>query len=190
MLLILLQAGFPNGQCNNYLMHSFGKLSDKGFEKMMQFYTYLKASKFPTMTQILRDEDLIGAFPCDENLKRGNLFLKSVELQDSQILLLLLLESELSRFAAWVNPSNASNQIPDPINERFVKWNCVVRTAWAIDPMIAICMRYRFKNYLAVIDAEISLCSKYSEVKLSDSPEAISFLMKVSSDNNDDHLRV
>lgn len=79
---------------------------------------------------------------------------------------------------------------PEPVNERIAKWPTLVKTAWQINPFVAIHLRSRFINSLNVIDSEILEHSRFFEITLSRSPEAISFLLKNSwKKRHDDQLR-
>lgn len=114
-------------------------------------------------------------------------------MHDAQQLLLVLLESELNRYATWMSPMQpiVISQMPDPVNERLIKWTIIVKNAWLINPLVAIHMRSRFCNSLATIDSEISELSRYFEIKMASSPDAISFLLKNSwKQRHDEQLRV
>jgi hypothetical protein len=101
---------------------SYGKLTLKELEKMLQFYLYLKETRLVSTIQLLESEGLKTVFPGNYDGERGILVLIKVELQDAQQLLLALLESELNRFATWMSPLQPTglSQMPDPVIERVV----------------------------------------------------------------------
>jgi hypothetical protein len=65
-----------------------------------------------------------------------------------------------------------------------------VKTAWQINPSVAVNLRSRFVNSLNLIDAEIMEHSKYFEIKVAASSDAVSYLLKNSwKQRHDEQLR-
>jgi hypothetical protein len=73
-----------------------------------------------------------------------------------------------------------------------MKWKQLVRTAWAINPCVAVQLRYRFSSARKMIDAELTKYSFLSEVTVSGMDEAL-FLLKLeekSKIDEDSSMRV
>ena len=68
-----------------------------------------------------------------------------------------------------------------------MKWTDLVKTAWSINPCVAVQLRYRFSSARKIIDRELSRFSFLSEVSVSEMDEAL-FMLKLKEkskiDNN------
>ncbi|KAI8916255.1 hypothetical protein EDD86DRAFT_186242 [Gorgonomyces haynaldii] len=162
----------------------FGALTTREFEKIALFYKVLSDLKI----------DKVSLTPEQKLLFPGSPDGERVNVSEAQQVLLLLLESELHRFATWISPLQSIElempSIPQPVNERLVKWNQVVRVAWQIEPLLAVHLRSRFSNSMAIIDMELAEYTRDFEVLCSASPEALDLLMKSNWKKNDDQLRL
>lgn len=97
-------------------------MTNDEFLKILQFYHTLNEVMMPSTSQILHKEGLKSVFPGTPKGERGLNLPDSVELSEVKQLLLLLLESELNRYAAWISPLLAGTHpnLPEPVNERNV----------------------------------------------------------------------
>eukprot|EP00842_Homolaphlyctis_polyrhiza_P006020 jgi/Hompol1/6419/HPOL_002262-RA len=115
-----------------------------------------------------------------------------VELADVQSLLIVLLEHEIARLATWTKPleSDPDLALPQPPNERLIKWPQLVRLAWSLNPIVAIQLRARFINSADSIEVEIADISRHNEITCLRSPEAAHLFLKNSwRHRSDDSLR-
>ena len=73
-----------------------------------------------------------------------------------------------------------------------MKWSELVKTAWSINPRVAVQLRYRFSSASKLIDEELARFSFLSEVSVSEMDEAL-FMLKLkdkSKIDNDSAMRV
>ncbi|KAJ1550357.1 phosphatidylinositol-4- kinase, partial [Nowakowskiella sp. JEL0078] len=107
-----------------------------------------------------------------------------VDLEDAHQLLLLLLESEMSRLTTWHDPldeKKSENSINIVMNmEKTTKWSATVRTAWAIKPQLVLQLRQRFNMPLVldIIEREITEICGSEAVALLDYSEGATYLIK------------
>jgi phosphatidylinositol 4-kinase len=108
----------------------------------------------------------------------------------------LLIENEIFRLTVWANPSNEAKRGSDPhgsiernmleVNTFLVQrmvihvfqqstWPGVVRTAWEVDPAIAVYLTERFKSPAA--HAEVQNLVRSNPDRVVDTPEALRFLI-------------
>ncbi|KAI6131993.1 hypothetical protein EDD16DRAFT_1821529 [Pisolithus croceorrhizus] len=92
----------------------------------------------------------------------------------------LLVENEITRLTVWVNPSNDSGRGTDyhSITERSMlenNWPTCVRTAWEIDPAIAMHMMERFKSPSAHVEVEKLV--RANPIVVASTPEGLRFLV-------------
>lgn len=95
-------------------------------------------------------------------------------------LLALLLENEIIRLNVWVNPTHDAKRGTDHLNtlERSYSettWLQLVRTAWTIDPAIAIHMATRFKS--RIVSMEVTRLVRSHTKEALGIPEAVKFLV-------------
>jgi phosphatidylinositol 4-kinase len=95
-------------------------------------------------------------------------------------LLQLLVESEINRLLVWSNPSNVRDRVftqPGSLESQVSneEWSKLVRTAWKIQPGVAVHMGERFKN--ANLSAEIGRLVRASPKSVLDVPEALCFFL-------------
>ncbi|KAK0497081.1 hypothetical protein EDD18DRAFT_1165281 [Armillaria luteobubalina] len=93
----------------------------------------------------------------------------------------LLVESEIYRLHVWANPANDLRRGTDHIisSERTLldtAWVQILRTAWKIDPTIAVYMTERFK--LPILRSEVGRLVRSSTIEVLDIPEALPFLVE------------
>ncbi|OAJ42765.1 hypothetical protein BDEG_26179 [Batrachochytrium dendrobatidis JEL423] len=119
-----------------------------------------------------------------------------VELSDAQALVTLLFEHELCRLATWIRPLEDNmapsfmTLIPPSPNERQIKWASIVRTAWSLNPVVAVHLPARFLMSSDTIEAEISEVSKFNEISCIECPEAVALFLRNSwRYRTDDQLR-
>ncbi len=149
---------------------------------MTDLYDSFKRVHFDPLRSYLTTPLLRVAFIVNSNGER-------VEFSDVQQLLLTLWENEINRFYCWLKPfaHDETMNIPPPVNEKIVKWGSIVKTAWRINPLVAICLRERFCNSADLIDAEIAELSKFSHIKTISSQTALSIFLKNSWKARSDH---
>lgn len=66
----------------------------------------------------------------------------------------------------------------------------LVKTAWAINPNVAVQLRYRFASAQSVIDNELRKVGQDSEIKVCDIDESLSLLRTEDVSALDSRLRV
>lgn len=92
----------------------------------------------------------------------------------------LLVENEITRLTVWVNPTNESRRGTDyhSNTERTMldnNWPTCVRTAWEIDPAIALHMMERFKSPSAHVEVERLV--RANPMAVASTPEGLKFLV-------------
>ncbi|EJU05379.1 atypical/PIKK/PI4K protein kinase [Dacryopinax primogenitus] len=95
-------------------------------------------------------------------------------------LLRLLVENEIARLIVWANPTNdlkREQDQPSTIEKSFTDgiWSQSVRTAWKINPAIAVYMAERFK--VASVHSEVSRLVRAQPKEVIDIPEALQFML-------------
>ncbi|KAG8958845.1 phosphatidylinositol-4- kinase, partial [Tulasnella sp. 425] len=95
-------------------------------------------------------------------------------------LLRLLVETEITRLNVWSNPINDFRRGPDHViaaERSFLddSWNQVVRTAWRIDPAIAVHMSERFKA--PAVSLEVNRLVRANPGEVCHVPEALRFFL-------------
>ena len=170
---------------------TFGDINQECLKKMLRFYHIIKKLKFEKISTRLYNPLLKSAFLS----YRGD---DRVEFADVQRLLLLLWESEINRICVWLKPldeggsRSEKNDIPPLVAERSVKWSFIVKTAWRINPRVAIALHSRFLNSSEAIEIEIADLSKYSHIKALQCPSALPIILsktwKGKSENQLRHL--
>lgn len=95
-------------------------------------------------------------------------------------LLRLLVETEITRLNVWSNPINDFRRGPDHViaaERSFLddSWNQVVRTAWRIDPAIAVHMSERFKA--PAVSSEVNRLVRANPGEVCHVPEALRFFL-------------
>ncbi|KAG8934422.1 phosphatidylinositol-4- kinase [Tulasnella sp. 417] len=95
-------------------------------------------------------------------------------------LLRLLVETEIVRLNVWSNPTNDFRRGPDHVvaaERSFLddSWNQVVRTAWRVDPAIAVHMSERFKA--PAVSLEINRLVRANPSEVCHVPEALRFFL-------------
>ena len=160
---------------------TFGDVSKTHFSKMIGMFNTIKKLSFDKVSVNLTTHLSKSAFTTFER----------IELSDIQQLLLLLWEDEIYRISAWLRPlvGDDANFLPPPVNERQVKWSFIVKTAWRINPSLAISLRSRFVNNIDAINAEIIELSKFSLVKVLSRPDALTIFLKNAKFRNENQLR-
>ncbi|KAH6563604.1 hypothetical protein BASA62_008439 [Batrachochytrium salamandrivorans] len=167
----------------------FGRIKAFDLKKLAQFYYTFKEIKFGK-----------GSFCASSRIDRVLLnntgSTSRVELSDAQNLVALLLEHEISRLSTWVCPLEdgtvqpVTMQMPPPPNERQIKWASIVRTAWSLNPVVAVQLSARFVTSSETIESEISEISKYNEISCINCSEAATlFLKNAWRSRSDDQLR-
>jgi phosphatidylinositol 4-kinase len=108
-----------------------------------------------------------------------------VEFGEVQNLLVLLMEYKIQRHLTWYSPlvedmGELTFIPPPPINEKLLKWHSIIRTAWRINPEMAIHLSSRFPNCADIINFEITEFAKSSEIRAINSPAAAQVFIKNS----------
>lgn len=106
----------------------------------------------------------------------------------------LLIENEIYRLDVWANPTNdprrgidhvTATSYADVSTRRILRrrgsryqvpWSSVVRTAWQINPAIAVHMSERFK--IPIVRAEVGRLVRSNTVEVLDVPEALPFFVE------------
>ncbi|KAJ3023680.1 phosphatidylinositol-4- kinase [Thoreauomyces humboldtii] len=154
----------------------FGQVDQRELDILISFYTIIKNLRSgctsPTFLDTPRARFAriawFGAAPAGRVL-----------LSDAQQLLLLLLENEIHRLAAWLNPlDDKKARVPDlpPNTERTGNWLATLRHAWSINPHVAIHLGSRFSNVEALGPALNALVHS-SAASVIDLPEALPYVL-------------
>ncbi|KAG9016282.1 phosphatidylinositol-4- kinase [Tulasnella sp. 427] len=123
----------------------------------------------------VRADHLTTSMTAERHASRGSARQKSLN-----NLLRLLVENEIVRLNVWSNPTNDFRRGPDHVlaaERSFLddSWYQVVRTAWRIDPAIAVHMAERFKA--PSVSLEVNRLVRANPDEVSHVPEALrSFL--------------
>ncbi|KAJ3296301.1 phosphatidylinositol-4- kinase [Borealophlyctis nickersoniae] len=164
----------------------FGNLEKGEIELIVSFYDIIKAH---------RPEKTIG-IACSSPMKSAMLAAGPagrVELNDAQQLLLLLLENELSRLTPWMNPlDDKSQNLPTPPVHQVgtIKWSTMVRTAWSVNPAVALQLTSRFVGAADAINVELAELSLLSSASVMNNPEGLSVILRhAGKASADDQLR-
>lgn len=158
------------------------------FFKLIFAYNTVKNLKFEKLSSTLTTPLLKSAFVTFRENER-------LEFNDVQQLVILLWEQDIHRFSSWLKPLAADEAssgltLPPPINERLVKWGSIVRTAWRINPEVAISLRSRFVNSAELIDAELLEVAKTSYIRAMSSSDAVTvFLKNINKTKAENQLR-
>ncbi|KZT60454.1 hypothetical protein CALCODRAFT_119134 [Calocera cornea HHB12733] len=104
----------------------------------------------------------------------------AVQHKNRNELLRLLVENEIQRLIVWVNPTNdlkREQDQPATMEKSLLEpmWAQAVRTAWKIDPAIAVHMGERFKS--PSVHSEIGRLVRAQPKEAVDIPEALPFLL-------------
>ncbi|KAJ8322856.1 Phosphatidylinositol 4-kinase stt4 [Batrachochytrium dendrobatidis] len=167
----------------------FGRIKVVDLKKLIEFYHSIKDIKFSRSIVWTTSKTNRVLLNCAGNSER-------VELSDAQALVTLLFEHELCRLATWIRPLEDNmapsfmTLIPPSPNERQIKWASIVRTAWSLNPVVAVHLPARFLMSSDTIEAEISEVSKFNEISCIECPEAVALFLRNSwRYRTDDQLR-
>ena len=166
----------------------FGNIKKPELVNLMRFYTVLKKVDFENYNVLIESPLLKTAFDFRAPQDR-------VEPIDVKNLAIILTEFRIHRFATWIYPLGDSDAIeelnlPPPVNERQIKWPLIVKTAWRINPKVAIHLLDRFPNNSETIANEIFVHARNCEIKVVDCAAATNVFLKSSSNYRiDPHLR-
>ncbi|KIJ56890.1 hypothetical protein M422DRAFT_238481 [Sphaerobolus stellatus SS14] len=110
------------------------------------------------------------------------------DFKNTNLLLRLLVENEIYRLCVWKNPTNDSQRGTDHLNftEKGLlepSWRQLIRTAWKVDPAVAIHLTDRFKN--PIIADEVGKWVRSNTRSVTGNPAALKFLL----DQNDSSIR-
>ncbi|KAH7923479.1 hypothetical protein BV22DRAFT_1036261 [Leucogyrophana mollusca] len=144
---------------------------DADIKVLSEFLSYLQTDSVRGLTSL-------SSFPAAQSASKAPLH--AARLKSINQPLRLLVENEIFRLTVWANPSNDVKRGTDHFGtaERNMlepSWAAVVRTAWEIDPAIAIYITERFKSPTAHAEVEKLVRSNTSEVV--NTPEALRFLI-------------
>ncbi|KAL2917897.1 Phosphatidylinositol 4-kinase stt4 [Polyrhizophydium stewartii] len=155
----------------------FGRITKSELGKLVDFYSFVKEIRFGKNSSTITTRiNRIFFNACTDS--------ERVELADAQQLVLVLLEHELNRLATWLLPvddgviDSFGGRLPPPPNERLVKWPFIVRTAWNINPIVAVQLPSRFVTSAELIQIEIAEVSKFNEISCIQCPEASLLFLK------------
>jgi phosphatidylinositol 4-kinase len=154
----------------------------------VNFYKTLTEIEVDAISQIVTNPLLRSAFSTRNDNDRN-------DLSDIKQLAIFLMESRIHSYACWVFPLGPETggygvDLPPPINERMVKWSVIVKTAWLVDPKVAVHLIDRFPNSTEAIESEILDCAKGSEIKVVDCAAAsLIFLRNANKNRMDSQLR-
>ncbi|KAJ3144888.1 phosphatidylinositol-4- kinase [Geranomyces variabilis] len=154
----------------------FGKVSQTELDIIMNFYSVVKTFRSGGNNPVILDSPRARfariAWCAPSPAGRVNL-------SNARQLLLLLLENEIHRLAAWLNPlDDKKARVPDlPLNaERTSSWLQTLRHAWSINPHVAIQLGSRFSN-VEVIRPALDALVHSSPASVLDLPEALPYIL-------------
>ncbi|KAI8907684.1 hypothetical protein DFJ77DRAFT_175251 [Powellomyces hirtus] len=154
----------------------FGKVDQKELDILISFYgiikTFRSGGSNPAILETRRARFARIAWFAPAPAGR-------VTLADARQLLLILLENEIHRLAAWLNPLDDKRaRVPDlPQNtERTSNWLATLRHAWSINPHVAIQLGSRFSN-IDVIGPALDALVHSSPASVLDLPEALPHIL-------------
>ncbi|KAJ3122431.1 phosphatidylinositol-4- kinase, partial [Nowakowskiella sp. JEL0407] len=156
-----------------------------------EFYSALKVSRLDKVNKMVNGWQLKAlkiAFTASNPAGR-------VDIEEAHQVLLLLLENEMSRLATWHDPMDEKLQevanLPSTTLEKTVKWPSIVRTAWAINPKMALQLRHRFIVPLTpdIIDRELSEIAATDALSISEYVEGLPMIMNQGQSNTNTILR-
>ncbi|QRV86070.1 phosphatidylinositol 3- and 4-kinase [Ceratobasidium sp. AG-Ba] len=138
----------------------------------------------------IRADHVTSSLQPDRAASRSPAYLSKHRAQNG--LLKLLIENEISRLRVWANPTNDLKRGTDYLSnsERSIVdegWRNMVRTAWSIDPAIAVHMTERFKR--PVVEGELTRLVRADPGSALHVPEAVKFLIgdRFSRNQKRDH---
>ncbi|KAJ3397366.1 phosphatidylinositol-4- kinase [Lobulomyces angularis] len=145
---------------------AWGKLGPKDRPKMREFYNLLSSHVFEKESTFYHKVFQIGP---------------KVELQEVQNLLKILMENELNRAITWANEPN-SVFIQENLANSYTpaKWASVYKTAWAINPSVAMHLSYRYIHTSDIAAKELADLIICNPTKALHSPYGVSHLISKS----------
>ncbi|KAJ3078253.1 phosphatidylinositol-4- kinase, partial [Quaeritorhiza haematococci] len=113
-----------------------------------------------------------------------------VELVDAHQILQMMLDNERARMMIWHHPLDDNGNVGAAPSDKTTKWVSIIRTAWAIDPHLAIQFRARFPSAADTIGQELTDLVCLSAQDVVDSPEALNLLVanELKDDSEFRHL--
>ena len=166
----------------------FGNIAKAELVQLLRFYNVLKNADFQNYKELIQTPLLKTAFDFRKPEDR-------LEPHEVKSLAITLTEFRIHRFATWIYPLGDYEaleelNLPPPIVERNVKWSQVVKTAWRMNPKVAIHLIDRFPNNYEVISNEIFVQSRNCEIKVVGCAAATNVFLKSSTKYRiDPHLR-
>ena len=166
----------------------FGKITKAEIKHLIRFYNVLKNANFENYQLLLQAPLMKTAFELRQSKDR-------VDPAEVKYLAMILTGFRIHRFATWIYPLSeeeamAELDMPAPINERNIKWPSLVKTAWRMNPKVAIFLLDRFPNYAPQIKNAIFDNSQKCEIKVVSCAAATNVYLKGSNKYQiDPHLR-
>ncbi|KAF8913519.1 hypothetical protein CPB85DRAFT_1299266 [Mucidula mucida] len=142
---------------------------DADVKVLSEFLSYLQSDS-------VRSDSVISSLAPTQAPSRTSHYL--TRLRQINQPLRLLVDNEIYRLNVWANPTNELRRGVDHTagNASDTPWTSIIRTAWQMNPAIAVYLCERFK--LPNIRSEVSKFVRSNTVDVLDVPEAVPFLVE------------